>query len=120
LERPPEIRQALRNLVSYIDQLEADLESERRGRQLAELKLKAAKATAAPKERPAPAKVTGEGDVYSEAMALLELTGKPSELDIRKAYRRLARSHHPDADGGSSERFQALTAAQQLLLLRVS
>lgn len=119
MERPPEIRQALRQLTAYLDQLEADLAAERRARQLAEMKLKAAQAGSS-RPRPAAAKVSAAADPVSRALQLLELTGKPTEQQIRLAYRRRARALHPDADGGSAEAFQELTTAQELLLQRVA
>ncbi len=119
MERPPEIRQALRQLTSYLDQLEADLAGERRARQLAELKLKAAQA-GPPRSRPAPAKVSAVSDPIGRALLLLGLTGRPSAQAIRQAYRQLARELHPDAEGGSAEAFQELMAAQELLLQGLS
>ncbi len=50
-----------------------------------------------------------------------EVLGVPreaSEADVKKAYRRLARDHHPDAnpgDTGAEERFKELTEAYEVL-----
>ncbi|MFB9315647.1 DnaJ domain-containing protein [Nocardioides plantarum] len=51
----------------------------------------------------------------TEALAVLELAEGASIDDVRKAYRRLATQHHPDA-GGSPEHFNCLLQAQELLL----
>ena len=49
-----------------------------------------------------------------EARALLGVDRRASMAEIRSAYRRLARVHHPDA-GGDVAVFQQLTAAVELL-----
>lgn len=49
---------------------------------------------------------------------VLGLSREASEADIKKAYRRLARSHHPDAnpeDPGAEDRFKELTEAYEVL-----
>jgi molecular chaperone DnaJ len=49
---------------------------------------------------------------------VLGLPREASEADIKKAYRRLARDHHPDAnpdDSGAEERFKELTEAYEVL-----
>jgi multidrug resistance efflux pump len=117
VERPPEIRQALRVVTTYLDQLEQDLAAERRARQLLELKLKAAQAAAPSRQQSRPARVAAQGTPRAQALALLGLVGSPSEQEIRQAYRQRARDLHPDAAGGSAEGFQELTAAAELLLL---
>ena len=117
LERPPEIRQALRTITGYLDQLEQDLARERRARKLLELKLKAAQAAAPSRQPPPPpARVAAQGTPRAQALELLGLVGNPSEQEIRQAYRQRARDLHPDAAGGSAEGFQELTAAAELLL----
>ena len=117
LERPPEIRQALRTITGYLDQLEQDLAGERRASKLLELKLKAAQAAAPSRQPPPPpARVAAQGTPRAQALELLGLVGNPSEQEIRQAYRQRARDLHPDAAGGSAEGFQELTAAAELLL----
>ncbi len=49
----------------------------------------------------------------------LPLEGLLDAGQIKKAYRRLAQKHHPDA-GGSQERFVQITAARDELLKRAS
>jgi molecular chaperone DnaJ len=49
---------------------------------------------------------------------VLGLPREASEAEIKKAYRRLARAHHPDAnpdDSGAEERFKELTEAYEVL-----
>ncbi|MBA2344850.1 MAG: molecular chaperone DnaJ [Rubrobacter sp.] len=49
---------------------------------------------------------------------VLGLSREASEAEIKKSYRRLARSHHPDAnpnDPGAEERFKELTEAYEVL-----
>jgi molecular chaperone DnaJ len=45
---------------------------------------------------------------------LLELSRDASDTDIKRAYRRKAREHHPDA-GGDEEAFKQITHAYQVL-----
>ena len=49
---------------------------------------------------------------------VLGVSREASEAEVKKAYRRLARSHHPDAnpeDVGAEERFKELTEAYEVL-----
>ncbi len=52
---------------------------------------------------------------HERARALLGVDRRASEADIRRAYRRQARRHHPDA-GGDADTFRDLVAAVDLLL----
>lgn len=47
--------------------------------------------------------------------AVLEVPPSADQKDIRTAYRRLARVHHPDYNGGKDERFKELVAAYEVL-----
>ena len=52
-----------------------------------------------------------EKDYYG----VLGVSSTASPKEITKAYRKLARSHHPDAKGGNEERFKEVTAAYDVL-----
>ena len=54
-------------------------------------------------------------DARSQALALLGLEPGASAAAIKRAYRRLAKSHHPDL-GGDAEAFRRLDAAYRSLL----
>ncbi len=54
---------------------------------------------------------------HHRARELLQVDRHATADDIRRAYRRAARSHHPDA-GGDAQTFQDLVAAVDLLLDR--
>jgi DnaJ-domain-containing protein 1 len=63
-----------------------------------------------PPPRPAPA----EGELYDR----LGIDKRATALDIKKAYRRLARQLHPDlhpGDAAAAERFKAVTEAYDVL-----
>lgn len=56
------------------------------------------------------------GDQLSKAREILGVD--PSEVDfsvINKAYKKLARTHHPDMPNGSHEKFQEINAAHKLI-----
>lgn len=46
--------------------------------------------------------------------AVLEVAPSASAQELRSAYRRLARVHHPDQRGGDAERFKELAAAYEV------
>ena len=52
-----------------------------------------------------------EKDYYG----VLGVSSTASPKEITKAYRKLARSHHPDAKGGDEERFKEVSAAYDVL-----
>ena len=52
-----------------------------------------------------------EKDYYG----VLGVSSPASAKEITKAYRKLARSHHPDAKGGNEERFKEVSAAYDVL-----
>jgi DnaJ-domain-containing protein 1 len=57
----------------------------------------------------------GGGDPRSEALRLLGLEPGAGLAAIKRAYRRLAKAHHPDL-GGEAEAFHRLDAAYRLLI----
>src|SRR5262245_17751040 len=52
-----------------------------------------------------------EKDYYK----VLGVSDKATEDEIRRAYRKLAKQHHPDAHPGSEERFKEISAAYDVL-----
>lgn len=46
---------------------------------------------------------------------ILEVPSTASAAEIKKAYRRLAKKHHPDVTGGDSATFQEVATAYQVL-----
>jgi molecular chaperone DnaJ len=59
----------------------------------------------------APQREWFEKDYYSE----LGVSKDASEKEITRAYRKLAKQHHPDANPGSEERFKEISAAYDVL-----
>jgi len=55
------------------------------------------------------------GVTLEERARLVLMTLGRTPADIRKAYRRLARQHHPDAPAGNKEAFQVISEAYTLL-----
>lgn len=83
-----------------------------------------AEAASARPAEPAPADEAADRErLRREALAVLGLAGSPTPIEIKAAWRRLLRQHHPDrhvADGPVAEaeatgRFQAVQAAYELL-----
>ena len=52
-----------------------------------------------------------EKDYY----AVLGVSSNASPKEITKSYRKLARTHHPDASGGNEDRFKEVSAAYDVL-----
>lgn len=55
------------------------------------------------------------GVTLEERAKLVLMTLGRTPAEIRKAYRRLARKHHPDAQAGDKETFQVVSEAYTLL-----
>jgi len=55
------------------------------------------------------------GVTLEERAKLVLMTLGRTPADIRKAYRRLARQHHPDTQAGDKETFQVVSEAYTLL-----
>ena len=53
--------------------------------------------------------------VEKDYYGVLGVSSTASPKEITKAYRKLARSHHPDAKGGNEERFKEVSAADDVL-----
>lgn len=45
----------------------------------------------------------------------LEITKEATEVEIRKAFKRLSLIHHPDRDGGDESKFKEINAAYEVL-----
>ncbi len=56
-----------------------------------------------------------KGFTLEERAKLVLLTLGKTPADIHRAYRRLAKRHHPDAQDGSTEKFQVINEAYELL-----
>jgi hypothetical protein len=61
-----------------------------------------------------PVAPTLDGPVH-QALSMLELGAEATPDQVRLAYRRLARIHHPDQPTGSEQRFARITDAYHLL-----
>ena len=58
---------------------------------------------------------TIKGFTLEERAKLVLLTLGRTPDDIRKAYRKLAKRHHPDTASGSTEKFQVINEAYEFL-----
>jgi hypothetical protein len=55
----------------------------------------------------------------SKASEVLGVPSSASRTEIESAYRRLARTYHPDKCGGSRDKFELIHVAKEVLLLTV-
>eukprot|EP00929_Paragymnodinium_shiwhaense_P009614 TRINITY_DN113853_c0_g1_i1.p1 TRINITY_DN113853_c0_g1~~TRINITY_DN113853_c0_g1_i1.p1 ORF type:complete len:670 (-),score=194.68 TRINITY_DN113853_c0_g1_i1:288-2297(-) len=74
---------------------------------------KVGKAERAPRDCAAAA--YGEEEAWALAALGLNLQGRHSQAEIKKAYRKLVAQCHPDRKGGSAERFEHVKSAYELL-----
>jgi DnaJ-class molecular chaperone len=52
---------------------------------------------------------------FQDAVESLELLSLTSREDVRKKYLKLSRLYHPDMEGGSTEKFQEIREAYEIL-----
>ncbi|MBU1667190.1 DnaJ domain-containing protein [bacterium] len=53
---------------------------------------------------------------FKDAVQSLELLSLTSKEHVRKKYLKLSRQYHPDMEGGSTEKFQEIRKAYEILL----
>ena len=53
---------------------------------------------------------------FQDAVESLELISLRTKEDIRKKYLKLSRKYHPDMEGGTTEKFQEIRAAYEVLV----
>ena len=53
---------------------------------------------------------------FQNAVESLELLSLTSREHVRKKYLKLSRQYHPDMEGGSTEKFQELQKAYEILM----
>ena len=53
---------------------------------------------------------------FKRAVESLELLSLTSKEHVRKKYLKLSRKYHPDMDGGSTEKFQEIREAYEILV----
>ncbi len=53
---------------------------------------------------------------FKEAVESLELLSLTSREYVRKKYLKLSRQYHPDMEGGSTEKFQEIQEAYEILV----
>ena len=55
-------------------------------------------------------------DEFNKAVESLELLSLTSQEHVRKKYLNLSRKYHPDMEGGSTEKFQEISEAYEILV----
>ena len=53
---------------------------------------------------------------FQDAVESLELLSLTTKEDVRKKYLKLSRQYHPDMEGGSTEKFQEIRQAYEILV----
>ena len=53
---------------------------------------------------------------FEDAVESLELLSLTSKESVRKKYLKLSRRYHPDMEGGSTEKFQEIREAYEILV----
>jgi len=53
---------------------------------------------------------------FEDAVESLELLSLTSKENVRKKYLKLSRRYHPDMEGGSTEKFQEIREAYEILV----
>jgi len=53
---------------------------------------------------------------FEDAVESLELLSLTSKENVRKKYLKLSRRYHPDMEGGSTEKFQEVREAYEILV----
>jgi len=52
---------------------------------------------------------------FKKAVEILDLLSLSSRDDVRKKYLKLSRQYHPDMEGGSTQKFQEIAQAYEIL-----
>ena len=53
---------------------------------------------------------------FQDAVKTLDLISLRTKEDVRKKYLKLSRKYHPDMEGGSTEKFQEIRKAYEVLV----
>ena len=53
---------------------------------------------------------------FQDAVESLELISLQTKEDVRKKYLKLSRKYHPDMEGGSTQKFQEIRKAYEILV----
>jgi len=53
---------------------------------------------------------------FQDAVKTLDLISLRTKEDVRKKYLKLSRKYHPDMEGGSTEKFQEIRQAYEVLV----